>query len=58
MGKEIIMYCDIEIEKYKFHQLKSPISINDADITKIIVPIKVPLGKNGFKYFIGYKGDR
>ena len=52
------MYCDIEIEKYKFHQLKSPISINDADITKIIVPIKVPLGKNGFKYFIGYKGDR
>lgn len=58
MGKEIIMYCDIETEKYKFHQLKSPISINDADITKIIVPIKVLLGKNGFKYFIVYKGDR
>ena len=27
MGKEVIMFGDIEVEKHKFHQHKSPISI-------------------------------
>ena len=56
MGKEIIMFGDIE--KHKFHQQKSPVSISYININKIIVSNKVPFGKNGFKYFIGYKDDR
>ena len=46
---------DIEIQKQKFHQHKGPISIKNIDINKIVVSNKVSFGKNGFKYFIGYK---
>ena len=33
----------------------SPISIRDIDINKIVVSNKFPLGKEDFKYFVGYK---
>ena len=55
MDKKIIKYDDTEIEEYKFHQNKSPVLKNDIDINKIIVSNKCPFGKEGFKYFIGYK---
>ena len=46
---------DTEIEKYKFHQYKSSILIDNIDINKILVSNKISFGKNNFKYFIGYK---
>ena len=49
MEKAIIKFCDIEINKQKFHQHKRPISITNIDINK------VSFSKKGFKYFIGYK---
>ena len=52
-GKKIIKFGDIEIEKKKFHQYKSPLSINNIDINKIVVSNKVSFGKNDFKYFTG-----
>ena len=55
MDKYIIKFDDTEIEEYKFHQPKSPISINDIDISKIIVSNKLFFSKQDFKYFIGYK---
>ena len=42
-----------EIERYTFHQHKSPISIALLDINKTVVS-KVSFGKTNFKYFIGY----
>ena len=33
-GKKITKFCDNKIEKQKFHQNKSPISINTQIITK------------------------
>ena len=48
-------FDDTEIEEYEFHQYKTPISINDTDINKIVVYNKLPFGKQDFKYFIGYK---
>ena len=33
MGKEIIAFRDIEVEKHKFHQRKNAILINNADIS-------------------------
>ena len=44
-GKEIIMFGNIEVEKQKFHQSKRPIWINNMDISKIVVPNRVPFGK-------------
>ena len=43
--------------KFNFHQQKSPILIQDVKIDRIVVSDKVPLGKKGFKYFVGYKDD-
>ena len=43
------------ILKNKFHQQKSPLSIKNIDINKIIVSNKVSIGQKDFKYFIGYK---
>ena len=54
MGKEI-MFGDTEVEKDKFHQHKSPISIYDVNVDIIIVSNRVPIGRKSFKYFIGYE---
>ena len=56
MNKKIIQSDDTEIEEYKFHQNKSPISINDMDIIEIVVSNKLPFGKQ--EYFIGYKNNK
>ena len=55
MDKKIIKFDETEIEEYKFHQNKSPISINDIDINKVFVSNKLLFDKQDFKYFIGYK---
>ena len=57
MGKEIITFDDIEVEKHNFHQYKNPISIYDVNIDRIVLLNKIPFGKKGFKYFIGHKND-
>ena len=40
MGKEILMFGDIEIEKNKFYHHKSPESLRDVDIEKVLVSNK------------------
>ena len=45
MDNKIIKFYDTEIEEYKFHQNKMPISINDIDINKIVLSDKLPFGK-------------
>ena len=59
MEKAIVKFCDIEIEKQKFHQYKRPISIKNIDINKTVESNKASLGeKKGFKYLIAYKDDK
>ena len=55
MDKNIINLDDTEIEEKKFHQHKSLISINYADVNKIVVSNSLPFGEKDFEYFIGYK---
>ena len=43
------------IEEQEFHQHESPISKNNLDINNIVVSNELLFGKQGFKYFIGYK---
>ena len=54
MDKKIIYFDDTEIEEYKFHQNKIPISIMDTN--EIVVSNKLPYGKQ--EDFIGYKDDK
>ena len=58
MEKIIVKFDDIEIKKQKIHQYNRPTSIKNIDINKIVVSNKVSFGKNGFKYFTGYKDDK
>ena len=55
MDKVIIELDDTRIEEYEFHQHESLVLINDIDINKTVVSNKIPLGKQDFKYFTGYK---
>ena len=55
MDEIIIQFDDTETEKYKFHQNRSPISINDIDINKILVSNKLPFSNQDLKNIIGYK---
>ena len=55
MNKKIIKFEDTEIEEYILHQNENPFLINNIDINKIMLSNKLPFGKQGFKYFIGYK---
>ena len=55
LGKTVIKFGDIEIEKQKFRQHKRPISMKNIDIDKIVASNKSYFGKTKFKYFSGYK---
>ena len=55
MDKKIIKFGYTEIEKQKFLQHKSLISINNVHINKIVVSNKVSFRKKGFEYFVAYK---
>ena len=58
MVKEIMTFGHTAVEKHKFHLRKSPISIHDVTIDRIVVSSEFPFGTKGFKYFIGYKGGK
>ena len=40
MGKEIITFGDIQVEKCEFHHDKNPIFLNDVNIANRLVSIK------------------
>ena len=45
MGKEILMFGDIEIKKHKLYRYKSPIFLEDVDIDNVLVSNKSSPGK-------------
>ena len=48
MNKKIINLDETEIEEYKFHQCKSPISIKNIVIDKIVVSNEFTFRKQDF----------
>ena len=53
MGKEILTFGDIKIEKQIYHH-KSPIFMKIVDTEKELVSNKISSGEKNHKYFIGY----
>ena len=45
MGKEMLTFGNIEIEKNIFYRQKSPIYLEDVDIKKVLVSYKVSSGE-------------
>ena len=54
MGKEILIFGQIEIAKKKFYRHKTPIFWGDVDIEKVLVSNKISFGEKNYKYFLGY----
>ena len=57
MGKEILTFDNIEIEKNKYYPHDTPILIGDEDIEKVLVSKKASFGEKNYKCFIGYLYD-
>ena len=55
MGKDIITFRDIEVEKHKFHRRKNAILINNADISKIAVSSSVSFSRKVLNISLGMK---
>ena len=54
MGKEILTFGNIEIEKKKFYRHRSSIFEEDVDIKKELVTNKISSSDKKYKYFSGY----
>ena len=52
MGKEILTFGNIEIEKNKFYRNKISILLNNVHIEKVLVSNKISFGEKIYKYFI------
>ena len=52
MGKEILMFWDIEIEKNKFYFHKTPIFLKDVDIVKVLVSNKISSGEKNYIFLV------
>ena len=53
MGKEILTFGDIEIEKRNLLQ-EDPYFLKDVDIEKVLASSKIYFGDKNYKYFFGY----
>ena len=51
MGKEVLMFGNIEIENKKFYHHKTPIFLGDVDIEKVLVSNNISFGEKNYKYF-------
>ena len=54
MGKEILMFEDIEIRKNKFYRNKPPIFLKNVDTEKALISNKISFVEKNYKFFIGY----
>ena len=54
MGKKILTFGDIEIEKTEFYRNKILIPLTDVDIEKVLTSNKISFCEKNYKYFIGY----
>ena len=57
MGKEILTFHNIEIEKNQFYGHKTLIFWGDVDIEEVLVSNKISFGEKNYKSFIGYLYD-
>ena len=56
MGKEIIIFGDIELEKHKFGRYKT-LFLEDVDIKRVLLSNKISSGEKNYEYFIDYLHD-
>ena len=55
MGKKILKFNNIRVNKKEFHKSKQPIDLMSVNVDQIVVSDKFKHNNEGFKYFIGYQ---
>ena len=55
MGKNILKFDNIRVNKKEFHKSKQPINLDLVKVDQIVVPDKLIHNDDGFRYFITYK---
>ena len=51
MGKEVLTFGDIEIEKNKFYHYKTSVHLRDVDFDKVLVSNKIFFSEKSYKYY-------
>ena len=54
MGKEMLTFGKIEIEKNKLYRHKASIFLKDVDNEKVLVSNKIYFGEKNYMYFVGH----
>ena len=54
MGKVVLTFGNIAIEKSKFQRNKIPVPLSDVDIERALLSKKISIVKKSCKYFNGY----
>ena len=57
MEQVAVYFGENSIIKRAFHKNKKPININEVDIKRIALSNKKIIGKDSFKYFVGYRHE-
>ena len=54
MGKEILTFGNIDLEKIRFYSNKTSVLLKNINIEKVLVSNKISFRENNYKYFVGY----
>ena len=57
MSERTIKFDNMSVNKKEFYKSKQPIDLNLINADQIVVTDKFKYSDDGFKYFIGYKGE-
>ena len=55
--KKTLKFDNIRVTKKEFHKSKQPIDLMSVNVYQIVVSDHFNHSDEGFKYFIGYRGD-
>ena len=57
MSEKILKFDNIRVNKKEFHKSKQPTNLYLINVYQMVVSNKFKHSDDGFKYFIGYKGE-
>ena len=58
MSETTLKFNNIKVNKKEFHKSKQAIDLDSVQTNKIVVSDKFKHSEEGFKYFIGYQGNK
>ena len=57
ISEKTLKFDNIRVNENEFHKSKQPINLDLVNVNQIVISDKLKHTDDGFKYFIGYKGE-